>query len=114
MVVGFHHKKGCLIDYCYPSLPKSCTNSSNNNNNNNNESNCDKITNNSTTTNELQLNQQDLIKLPDCWKSLPSLAIPDGAHNFERDSVYFHLPDLFDPTRTVFGVACYQQIMTKV
>ncbi|XP_075676212.1 late secretory pathway protein AVL9 homolog [Dermatophagoides pteronyssinus] len=114
MVVGFHHKKGCLIDYCYPSLPKSCTNSSNNNNNNNNESNCDKITNNSTTTNELQLNQQDLIKLPDCWKSLPSLAIPDGAHNFERDSVYFHLPDLFDPTRTVFGVACYQQIMTKI
>ncbi|OTF75804.1 hypothetical protein BLA29_005898, partial [Euroglyphus maynei] len=55
-----------------------------------------------------------LIQLPDCWKSLPSLAIPDGAHNFERDTVYFHLPDLFDPTRTVFGVACYQQIMTKV
>ncbi|XP_046919812.2 late secretory pathway protein AVL9 homolog [Dermatophagoides farinae] len=110
MVVGFHHKKGCLIDYCYPSLPNhNCTIS-------NNKSNCDKEDNNDELK-ELRMkiiNNQDSIQLPECWKSLPSLAIPDGAHNFERDTVYFHLPDLIDPTRTVFGVACYQQIMTKI
>lgn len=44
------------------------------------------------------------------WKHLPTLAMPDGAHNFDSDTVYFHLPSLKNPNETVFGVACYQQI----
>jgi len=42
------------------------------------------------------------------WKHLPTLAMPDGAHNYDRDTVYFHLPSLESPNETVFGVACYQ------
>jgi len=48
------------------------------------------------------------------WKYLPTLAMPDGAHNYEHDTVYFHLPSLKNPRETVFGVACYQQIDSAV
>ena len=41
-------------------------------------------------------------------------AIPDGAHNYEKDTVYFHLPSLKNPNETVFGVSCYQQIQSDV
>lgn len=81
-VVGFHHKKGCQIEYSYPSIKKTV----------------DK--------------QNDTISpdLPDAWKTLPSLALPDGAHNYERDIIYFNLPDPEDPSLTVFGISCYRQI----
>ncbi|ODM92820.1 Late secretory pathway protein AVL9 [Orchesella cincta] len=72
VVVGFHHKKGCQVEYVYPPF------------------------------------EMDLEKT--AWKHLTSLAMPDGAHNFETDTVYFHLPSLKNPRETVFGVACYQQI----
>ncbi|CAL8113376.1 unnamed protein product [Orchesella dallaii] len=72
IVVGFHHKKGCQVEYAYPPF------------------------------------EMDLEKT--AWKHLTSLAMPDGAHNFETDTVYFHLPSLKNPRETVFGVACYQQI----
>lgn len=51
-------------------------------------------------------------KLPQEWRNLPSLALPDGAHNFQDDTIYFHLPSLLDPRLTVFGVSCYRQIAT--
>ncbi|CAF0918738.1 unnamed protein product, partial [Didymodactylos carnosus] len=50
-------------------------------------------------------------ELPKAWVNLPSLTLPDGAHN--RDKVYFHLPSLTDAKKTVFGVACYRQINAK-
>ena len=53
-------------------------------------------------------------ELPDPWKHLPSLCLPDGAHNHEADTVYFHLPHLTDVTKTVFGVSCYRQIDAEV
>lgn len=52
--------------------------------------------------------EEDLDKT--AWKHLPTLAMPDGAHNFDKDTVYFHLPSLKNPHDTVFGVACYQQV----
>lgn len=69
-LIGFHHKKGCQIEFSYPELET----------------------------------------LPEEWKTLSSLAMPDGAHNYKEDSVYFHLPSLDDPLKTVFGVSCFQQI----
>lgn len=39
--------------------------------------------------------------------------MPDGAHNYQQDSVYFHLPSLTDPNQTVFGVSCFQQIAVE-
>lgn len=50
---------------------------------------------------------------PSGWKYLPTLALPDGAHNFDEDSVFFNLPSLTEPTETVYGVSCYRQIATE-
>ncbi|KRX81653.1 Late secretory pathway protein AVL9 -like protein, partial [Trichinella sp. T6] len=51
--------------------------------------------------------------LPTLWKTLPSLALPDGAHNHDADFVYFHLPDLSNPNSTVYGVSYVRQIAVK-
>ncbi|EFO26146.2 hypothetical protein LOAG_02340 [Loa loa] len=76
-VIGFHHKRGCQVEYCYPPI----------------------------TDNEGEL--------PLAWQNLPSLALPDGAHNVDHDVIYFLLPSLNDPNRSVFGISCYRQISTK-
>ncbi|XP_071537401.1 late secretory pathway protein AVL9 homolog isoform X4 [Panulirus ornatus] len=52
----------------------------------------------------------DGCELPDLWRHLPSLCLPDGAHNHEADTVFFHLPHLTKTDQTVFGVSCYRQI----
>lgn len=52
----------------------------------------------------------DSPELPEEWKHLPSLAIPDGAHNFLEDTVFFHLPSRENYRKTVYGISCYRQI----
>jgi len=78
VVVGFHHKKGCQVEYAHPPL----------------------IPGGESTSSEL----------PSQWRNLPSLALPDGSHNWDSDTVYFHLPALHNPRKTVFGISCYRQI----
>lgn len=56
------------------------------------------------------LSETDDCELPDLWRHLPSLCLPDGAHNHEADTIFFHLPHLTKPDQTVFGVSCYRQI----
>lgn len=56
----------------------------------------------------------DSTECPSGWKFLPSLALPDGSHNFVEDSVFFNLPSLTDPNETVYGVSCYRQIPVEV
>lgn len=51
---------------------------------------------------------------PAGWKYLPTLALPDGSHNFSEDSVFFNLPSLEERNKTVFGVSCYRQIPVDV
>lgn len=48
------------------------------------------------------------------WKYLPTLALPDGSHNYDEDTVYFHLPSLNDPKRTIYGISCFKQIPVEV
>lgn len=60
------------------------------------------------------LSENDECELPDLWRHLPSLCLPDGAHNHEADTVFFHLPHLTKPDQTVFGVSCYRQIDAEV
>ena len=78
VVVGFHHKKGCQVEYAHPPLIPGGDSSS--------------------------------PELPSQWRNLPSLALPDGSHNWDQDTSYFHLPALHDPRKTVFGISCYRQI----
>ncbi|XP_026557992.1 late secretory pathway protein AVL9 homolog isoform X2 [Pseudonaja textilis] len=81
VVVGFHHKKGCQIEFSYPPL----------------------ITGESHDSNSL----------PEEWKYLPFLALPDGAHNYQEDTVFFHLPPRSGDRSTIYGVSCYRQIEAK-
>ncbi|XP_036378782.1 late secretory pathway protein AVL9 homolog [Megalops cyprinoides] len=81
VVVGFHHKKGCQVEFSYPPL--------------------------------LPEESHDSSSLPEEWKYLPFLALPDGAHNYQEDTVYFHLPPLHGDMKCVYGVSCYRQIEAK-
>lgn len=75
LVIGFHHKKGCQVEYSFPPLVPESPN-----------------------------------ECPPGWKYLPTLALPDGAHNYNEDTVYFHLPSLTNPRKTVYGISCFRQI----
>ncbi|CAH1789148.1 unnamed protein product [Owenia fusiformis] len=79
VVVGFHHKKGCTVEYSYPPL--------------------------------IEGNPVESSELPAQWKHLPSLALPDGAHNHEEDTIFFHLESRDEQNETVFGISCYRQIL---
>ncbi|CAH1115417.1 unnamed protein product [Psylliodes chrysocephalus] len=75
LVIGFHHKRGCQVEYSFPELvpghPNEC---------------------------------------PPGWKYLPTLALPDGSHNYDEDTVFFHLPSLTKPMQTIYGISCFRQI----
>uniref|UniRef100_A0A182KD61 UDENN domain-containing protein n=1 Tax=Anopheles christyi TaxID=43041 RepID=A0A182KD61_9DIPT len=77
LVVGFHHKKGCQVEFSYPPLVAGTEGKS---------------------------------ECPSGWKYLPTLALPDGSHNFSNDFVCFNLPSLTDPEQSVYGISCYRQI----
>ncbi|XP_054847643.1 late secretory pathway protein AVL9 homolog [Eublepharis macularius] len=81
VVVGFHHKKGCQVEFSYPPLTPG--------------------------------GSHDSHSLPEEWKYLPFLALPDGAHNYQEDTVFFHLPPRCGDRSTVYGVSCYRQIEAK-
>ncbi|XP_074055054.1 late secretory pathway protein AVL9 homolog isoform X2 [Macrotis lagotis] len=81
VVVGFHHKKGCQVEFSYPPL--------------------------------ISGEGHDSHTLPEEWKYLPFLALPDGAHNYQEDTVFFHLPPRNGNGTTVYGVSCYRQIEAK-
>uniref|UniRef100_A0A8D0G5K7 AVL9 cell migration associated n=1 Tax=Sphenodon punctatus TaxID=8508 RepID=A0A8D0G5K7_SPHPU len=81
VVVGFHHKKGCQVEFSYPPL--------------------------------IPGEGHDSHRLPEEWKYLPFLALPDGAHNYQEDTVFFHLPPRCGDRTTVYGVSCYRQIEAK-
>ncbi|XP_055617086.1 late secretory pathway protein AVL9 homolog [Toxorhynchites rutilus septentrionalis] len=77
LVVGFHHKKGCQVEFSYPPLIAG---------------------------------SEGKQECPSGWKYLPTLAIPDGSHNFNKDFVCFNLPSLTDPHESIYGISCYRQI----
>lgn len=113
MVVGFHHKKGCQVEFVYP------------------ETNLIR-----KLTDKQAENSIELYSLPKKWRHLPSLALPDGSHNYTSDYIYFHLendtespvallPTLSatatpsaatpakpktNPNKTLFGLSCYRQM----
>ena len=87
LVVGFHHQKGSTVEFAYPPLQK--------------REGPDHVTQSLSSS------------LPPEWRHLPHLALPDGSHNYEKDSVYFTLPRVSSPPGPcVFAVACCRQIPT--
>src|SRR5690606_9431057 len=95
MVVGFHHKRGCQVDYCYPPLRwNSASNSTPAATSGDSDQSCSshQSSSNSSDTDSAK-HSDDAIsndnlahQLPPVWKTLPSVALPDGAHNYDRDT----------------------------
>lgn len=90
LVVGFHHQKGCVVEYVYPPLT-------------------------STSSSPGKLSSLTS-QLPSGWRHLPHLALPDGCHNYEEDASFFVLPpheDMGPSTPAVYGIACCRQIDSR-
>ncbi|EYB83515.1 hypothetical protein Y032_0334g2848 [Ancylostoma ceylanicum] len=51
--------------------------------------------------------------LPEEWVNLPSLALPDGAHNSDSDTIFFILPSRERSGEAIFGISCYRQIAAE-
>ncbi|RCH83089.1 late secretory pathway protein avl9, partial [Rhizopus stolonifer] len=90
MVVGFHHAYGPIVEHSIPLLP-------------------------SQTLEEQKVLGK--VELPEKWSFLPFLALPDGAHQKDKDFAYFHLPPIHDwvpaGDTTLFGISCNRQIASK-
>ena len=115
IVIGFHHKKGCQIEFVHPIDDRIQKIEGN-----------ETISNSSINDPAQFVQENELYRLPKKWRHLSSLALPDGSHNYETDFIYFHLEDdsyiaessssssetkhKLDPNRTIFGVSCYRQI----
>ncbi|KAF9947492.1 late secretory pathway protein avl9 [Mortierella alpina] len=87
VVVGFHHAHGPIVEYAFPPFPGQSP---------------------QTTLSRLEV--------PEEWSLLPFLALPDGSHQSDEDFTYFHLPPVKnrkDATKTLFGISCNRQILTK-
>ncbi|EDW48773.1 GM17619 [Drosophila sechellia] len=67
LVVGFHHKLGCQVEFSHPPLISGSTGRH---------------------------------ECPSGWKYLPTLALPDGSHNFAEDTVFLQ------PAHTVQKSVC--------
>ncbi|KAF9315655.1 late secretory pathway protein avl9 [Podila horticola] len=87
IVVGFHHAHGPIVEYAFPPFPGQSA--------------------------RTQLGRLDV---PEEWSLLPFLALPDGSHQSDEDFTYFHLPPVKsrkDVDKTLFGISCNRQILTK-
>ena len=91
MVVGFHHQKGSTVEFVFPPLQYE----------ENQEGHTDHVSRSLTS------------RLPQEWRHLPHLALPEGSHNYDQDSVYFILPLPSDPAGCVYGVACCRQVPAR-
>ena len=127
LVIGFHHKKGSQVDYCYPPLSRhTCY--------------CpghDYSPGDPGSDVHKESVDDDDQLLPEEWKPLASLSLPDGAHNFSSDSVFFHLPmvkcglhgtssspghgdgckvsnvDNEANQSVIYGISCYRQVVAS-
>ena len=136
MVVGFHHKKGCQIEYAYPPFdgveeeftPALNGASEATASNDATTSMTQPSTNGASAASETSstnLRSSFSFEMPADWRRLlPSLALPDGAHHWNNDAVFFTLPfeDAANSpfggstslsSATVFGISCCRQIDAK-
>ena len=130
MVVGFHHKKGCQIEYAYPPFDAAATTTIGDAprlsdgvivDHAETELTADGTSDASSSRRRSSFS----FDMPEDWRRLlPSLALPDGAHHWSNDAVFFTLPYhdtdgastrgvYSSSTTTVFGTSCCRQIDAK-
>ena len=88
-IISFHHKKGSIIEYTYPSKEDLLKN---------NEDLNFLIENTEKTKENL---------LDDLFFQLTCVCLPDGIHASNRDTQFFIIQDYKYP---LFGISCYEQI----
>ena len=113
MVVEFHHKKGCQIEYAYPPFDGECCEAASLKSELTDQS----LSNGAPGASTSRLRNSFSIDMPEDWRRLlPSLALPDGAHHWSNDAVFFTLPSrdvTTSSSTTVFGISCCRQIDAK-
>ncbi|KAI9290882.1 hypothetical protein K502DRAFT_321955 [Neoconidiobolus thromboides FSU 785] len=111
LVVGFHHLKGPVIEYAYPSIPGSETKTYS-------TTPSESIEDKRLTEESLSdTNNNTYIQLPQNWSFLPFAALPDGSHQSNTGSSFFTLPPLDVQEKayqqTLFAISKFQQIETE-
>ena len=90
-IIYFHHKKGSIIEYTYPSKD-------------------DLIKNNKNI--ELLLDENKKLTkeniIDDIFNQLTNFCLPDGIHNSTSDNQFFIIQNFKYP---LFGISCYRQII---
>ena len=88
-IISFHHKKGSIMEYTYPSKEDLLKNNEN----------LDYLIENTDKTKENLLD--------DLFFQLTCLCLPDGIHASNRDTQFFIIQDYKYP---LYGISCYEQI----
>ena len=88
-IISFHHKKGSIIEYTYPSKEDLLKN----------DENLKFLIENTEKTKENLLD--------DLFFQLTCVCLPDGIHASNRDSQFFIIQDYKYP---LYGISCYEQI----
>ena len=88
-VISFHHKKGSIIEYTYPSKEDLLKNNEN----------VSYLIENSNKTKENFLD--------DLFFQLTCVCLPDGIHASNKDTQFFIIQDYKYP---LYGISCYEQI----
>ena len=88
-LISFHHKKGSIIEYTYPSKEELLKNSEN----------LSFLIENSEKTKESLID--------DLFFQLTCVCLPDGIHASNKDTQFFIIQDYKYP---LYGISCYEQI----
>ena len=88
-IISFHHKKGSIVEYTYPSKEELLKN---------NENLSILIGNTGKTEENL---------IDDLFFQLTCVCLPDGIHASNRDTQFFIIQDFKYP---LYGISCYEQI----
>lgn len=93
LLVNFHHSAGPQVEQMYPpladqpSISSAATDAAL-------EDEIDAMLRGDGSQTAKSQNTAPAVVLPKCWSHLPFLALPDGAHHFDNQTVYFTLPSL--------------------
>lgn len=90
-VIGFHHKKGSIVEFFYPSR--------------------EKILSESKILEKLSSNKSADKILDDILNQLTFFCLPDGCHLINEDNQFFLIQN-YDIM--LYGISCYKQIKTEI
>jgi hypothetical protein len=101
-VVGFHHKKGSIIEFVYPSKEEIFKN-------HNNFFNECLICDNTNLDDKSKTKEMEKI-MEDILNQLTYMCLPDAVHTTNEDAQFFFIQNY---KTLLYGISCYRQLKTK-